>query len=115
MVSLLLRSMRLLSDPNRVRLLLLLESEELSVAELQTILAKGQSQISTHLSQLKRVGLVEDRRTGKNIFYRIKATGDGEGSLIEELLELLRNSAAEIPESTEDREALALVLEKRRD
>ncbi len=114
-MSQILRSLRLLSDPTRVRLLLLLESEELSVAELQTILAKGQSQISTHLSQLKRVGLVEDRRTGKNIFYRLKSAADGEGSLIEELLDLLRNAASEITEVAEDREALALVLDKRRD
>lgn len=114
-MSQILRSLRLLSDPTRVRLLLLLESEELSVAELQTILAKGQSQISTHLSQLKRVGLVEDRRTGKNIFYRLRSAADGEGSLIEDLLELLRNAATDIPEISEDREALVLVLDKRRD
>ena len=115
-MSQILRSLRLLSDPTRVRLLLLLESEELSVAELQTILAKGQSQISTHLSQLKRVGLVEDRRTGKNIFYRLKLTGgDGDASAVTELLELLRIAGGEIPEISEDREALALVLAKRRD
>jgi ubiquinone/menaquinone biosynthesis C-methylase UbiE/DNA-binding transcriptional ArsR family regulator len=116
MVSQILRSLRLLSDPTRVRLLLLLESEELSVAELQTILAKGQSQISTHLSQLKRVGLVEDRRTGKNIFYRLKLTGEeGEASAVAELMELLRIAARELPEISEDRDALALVLAKRRD
>jgi len=46
-----LKSFRLLGDPARVRLLLLLEREELSVAELQEILARGQSQISTHLSR----------------------------------------------------------------
>src|SRR5690349_12729174 len=116
MVSQILRSLRLLSDPVRVRLLLLLESEELSVAELQTILAKGQSQISTHLSQLKRVGLVEDRRTGKNIFYRLKLPGDeGEASAVAELLELLRIAARELPGISEDRDALALVLAKRRD
>jgi DNA-binding transcriptional ArsR family regulator len=115
-VSQILRSLRLLSDPVRVRLLLLLESEELSVAELQTILAKGQSQISTHLSQLKRVGLVEDRRTGKNIFYRLKLPGDeGEASAVAELLELLRIAARELPGISEDRDALALVLAKRRD
>ena len=38
------------------------------MAELQEILAKGQSQISTHLAQLKQAGLVDDRRTGKNAF-----------------------------------------------
>ncbi len=116
MVPQILRSLRLLSDPTRVRLLLLLESEELSVAELQTILAKGQSQISTHLSQLKRVGLVEDRRTGKNIFYRLKSgLSDDDPNVVSELLELLRHAASDIPEILQDREALALVLERRRD
>jgi ubiquinone/menaquinone biosynthesis C-methylase UbiE/DNA-binding transcriptional ArsR family regulator len=116
MVSQILRSLRLLSDPTRVRLLLLLESEELSVAELQMILSKGQSQISTHLSQLKRVGLVEDRRTGKNIFYRLKS-GESEGNagFVTELLDLLRDAASDIPDIAQDRDALALVMDKRRD
>jgi ubiquinone/menaquinone biosynthesis C-methylase UbiE/DNA-binding transcriptional ArsR family regulator len=115
-VSQILRALRLLSDPTRVRLLLLLESEELSVAELQTILAKGQSQISTHLSQLKRVGLVEDRRTGKNIFYRLKSgANDEDSNAVKELLNLLRIASRDEPEIPHDQEALALVLEKRRD
>jgi ubiquinone/menaquinone biosynthesis C-methylase UbiE/DNA-binding transcriptional ArsR family regulator len=107
---LILKALRLLADPNRVRLLLLLEREELSVAELQEILAKGQSQISTHLSQLRQAGLVEDRRMGKNIFYRLSprlASGP--------LLDLLRNATGEIPESEQDTEALELILAKRQD
>jgi ubiquinone/menaquinone biosynthesis C-methylase UbiE len=103
-----LKSLRLLADPNRVRLLLLLEHEELSVAELQEILSKGQSQISTHLSQLKAAGLLEDRRIGKNILYRLK-----DGASLSSLLELLR--AEEIPESDQDSDALKLVLRKRTD
>ncbi len=102
-----LKSLRLAADPNRLRLLLLLESEELSVAELQEILAKGQSQISTYLAQLKQVGLVEDRRTGKNAFYRLHAPP--------QLMSLLREAAAEIPEAETDCEALRLVLRKRQD
>ncbi|PWU02829.1 MAG: transcriptional regulator [Terriglobia bacterium] len=102
-----LKSLRLAADPNRLRLLLLLEQEELSVAELQEILGKGQSQISTHLSQLKHVGLVDDRRTGKNAFYRLNAPVD--------VMDLLRRAAPEIPEAAEDREALRLVLRKRKD
>src|SRR5262249_2670852 len=94
----LLKSLRLAADPNRLRLLLLLEQEELSVAELQEILAKGQSQISTHLAQLKQAGLVDDRRTGKNAFYRLKAEP--------ELMNLLRQAAREIPETEEDLQAL---------
>ena len=68
-----LKALRLAADPNRLRILLLLEQEELSVAELQEILGKGQSQISTSLAQLKQAGLVDDRRTGKNAFYHLKA------------------------------------------
>jgi ArsR family transcriptional regulator len=102
-----LKSLRLAADPNRLRVLLLLEREELSVAELQEILAKGQSQISTHLAQLKQAGLVDDRRTGKNSFYRLTAPA--------ELMELLRRAASEIPEATHDRDALRLVLRKRQD
>src|ERR687884_2244518 len=99
-----LESLRLASDPNRLRILLLLEHEELSVAELQDILSKGQSHISTHLSQLKHAGLVEDRRTGKNSFYRSKAPA--------ELMELLRQGAREVPEVTQDDEALRLAMRK---
>ena len=103
-----LKSLRLLADPNRLRLLLLLEREELSVAELQEIMGKGQSQISTHLSQLKQAGLIEDRRTGKNIFYRAKPSQP-------ELLAVARLGAEETPCAKEDSEALQLALRKRRD
>ena len=102
-----LKSLRLAADPNRLRILLLLEQEELSVAELQEILAKGQSQISTSLAQLKQGGLVEDRRTGKNAFYRLTAPT--------ELMNLVRQAAGEIPEAAQDRAALRLALHKRQD
>jgi ubiquinone/menaquinone biosynthesis C-methylase UbiE/biotin operon repressor len=102
-----LKSLRLASDPNRLRLLLLLEQEELSVNELQEILSKGQSQISTHLSQLKQAGMVDDRRTGKNAFYRL--------TVPTEVMRMLSEAAREIPEAAADREALRLVLRKRQD
>ncbi|MDR3703256.1 MAG: metalloregulator ArsR/SmtB family transcription factor [Candidatus Sulfopaludibacter sp.] len=102
-----LKSLRLAADPNRLRLLLLLEREELSVAEIQEILAKGQSQISTHLAQLKQAGLVDDRRTGKNAFYRLTARPA--------LMDLLKQAESEIPEAEDDRRALRLVLRKRQD
>jgi ArsR family transcriptional regulator len=100
-----LKSLRLAADPSRLRLLLLLEREELSVAELQEILAQGQSRISTHLAQLKQAGLVDDRRTGKNAFYRLTAPA--------ELMELVRKAAGEVAATAEDRKALDLALRKR--
>ncbi|MBI5086589.1 MAG: metalloregulator ArsR/SmtB family transcription factor [Acidobacteria bacterium] len=103
-----LKSMKALADPNRLRILLLLEQEELSVAELQDILATGQSTISTHLSQLKAAGLVEDRRNGKNILYRMMEQPDA-------LLGLMHAAEQEMEECAHDRQALQLALQRRGD
>ncbi|MGD0096065.1 MAG: metalloregulator ArsR/SmtB family transcription factor [Terracidiphilus sp.] len=100
--------LRILADPSRLRILLILGNEELSVAELQEILSMGQSTISTHLSQLKQAKLVEDRRTGKSSLYRL--VGDGE--LLSGLLDQARK---EIPEARSDQAAMRRVLKKRQD
>jgi ArsR family transcriptional regulator len=92
-------------------MLLLLAREELSVAELQEILGMGQSSISTHLAQLKHAGMVEDRRAGKNIWYRSKVNGD----VLSRLLEGLQEAPEELPEAEHDQAALDLVLRKRQD
>src|SRR5881227_3634080 len=105
--------LRLLADPTRLRLLLLLEQEELSVAELQQILGMGQSRISSHLAQLKRAGVVEDRRAGKNVYYG--ASENGQGSRRARVAELSRTLARELPEASRDRTRLKLVLRKRQD
>ncbi len=54
----------LLADSSRMRLLLLLEAHELTIAELTGITGLAQSRVSTHLSRLKRAGLVQDKRAG---------------------------------------------------
>jgi ArsR family transcriptional regulator len=100
--------LRVIADPNRLRILLLLRDEELSVAELQEILVMGQSTISTHLSQLKQAELVEDRRTGKSNLYRLTTSGGGGV-----LNELMTQAAMEIPEAAADQAAMRLVLKKR--
>jgi ArsR family transcriptional regulator len=130
--------LRAAADPTRLRILLLLKAEELSVAELQEILVMGQSTISTHLSQLKHAGLVEDRRTGKSSFYRlITQVGDRSGVLkghdfsrAEQdqssprpsgpegssfLHDLLAQAEKETPEAAADRAAMRAVVKKRQD
>jgi len=106
--------LRLLADPTRLRLLLLLDQEELSVAELQQILGMGQSRISSHLAQLKRAGVVEDRRAGKNVYYGAKKSAgrDGARGRVEQILHLL---AHDVPETARDQTALKLALRKRQD
>jgi ubiquinone/menaquinone biosynthesis C-methylase UbiE len=102
--------LRAAADPNRLRILLLLKEEELSVAELQEILVMGQSTISTHLSQLKQANLVEDRRTGKSNLYRL---GTPAGSVV--LDKFLDEAAREITETALDQAAMRRVVKKRQD
>ncbi len=105
-----LKILRVAADPNRLRILLLLKGEELSVAELQEILVMGQSTISTHLSQLKQAGLVEDRRTGKSSLYRLSAPTPAGGSPLEQILDA---ASREIPEAAADFAAMRRVVKKR--
>lgn len=102
-----LKSLKLLSDPTRLRILMLLDQDSLSVAELQEILNMGQSRISTQLSQLKGGGLVADERSGKNNIYSCSAGND--------LMKVARVAAAEVAEVTADRTALNHLLRKRKD
>src|SRR5664279_5020807 len=103
-----IKILRAAADPNRLRILLLLQGEELSVAELQEILGMGQSTLSTHLSQLKQAGLVEDRRIGKNILYQLKRENGAsdKNDVVSQLIPLLKQALREIPEARQDSAAL---------
>ena len=104
--------LRAAADPTRLRILLLLKAEELSVAELQEVLVMGQSTISTHLSQLKHAGLVEDRRTGKSSFYSLTTSTSGGGGVLDEVLV---RAEKETPEAANDRATMRAVVKKRQD
>ena len=62
--------LKVFADATRVRLLALLELEELTVAELSAITRLAQPRVSTHLAKLKEAGLVRDRRAGVSAYYR---------------------------------------------
>jgi DNA-binding transcriptional ArsR family regulator/protein-L-isoaspartate O-methyltransferase len=95
--------LRLLADPTRVRLLALLEREELTVAELAAVLHLAQPRVSTHLAKLKEAGLVRDRRAGVSAYYRANNEGDqAQHDLLTSLRAsiddaLLREDAARLP------------------
>lgn len=109
----LLKSLSLISDPTRVRLLLLLKQEELSVAELQEVLSLPQSNISAQLSKLKTAGLVSDRRSGKNRLYSLQEPSAKESELRMHFLALLESAGDELREVKRDATALKVVLQKR--
>jgi len=65
-----------LGDATRLRLLALLDAEELTVAELAQVTRLAQPRVSTHLAKLREAGLVADRREGVSVYYRINDAGD---------------------------------------
>ncbi len=107
-----LKSLRALSDPTRLRIVALLERDELSVAELQEITRLGQSRISTHLGLLADCALVQSRREGKRTFYKLnpQATGD-----TDEFIRLAIRGAQEMPEHSGDQINLKRVLARRKE
>lgn len=107
-----LKSLRALADPTRLRLLALLDHDELSVQELQDITRMGQSRISTHLAFLQEAGLVHSRRAGRRTFHRLPPQPD---DATHTHLELARRAARELPENAHDLINLRRVLALRED
>ena len=101
---------RLLADSTRLRLLLLLEREELSVAELSAITQLAQPRVSTHLAKLKDANLVADRREGVYVYYRISSSFQDPN--LQALWNVLRNSASD-PLVAQDLSRIPRVLNKR--
>jgi len=101
---------RLLADTTRLRLLLLLEQEELSVAELAAITQLAQPRVSTHLAKLKEAGMAVDRREGVFVYYRI-ATPINDASL-DSLWQLLRQNTSD-PLIMQDLKRIPDILHKR--
>lgn len=101
---------RLLADVTRLRLLLLLEREEFSVAELSALTQLAQPRVSTHLAKLKEAGMVNDRREGVHVYYRI-TTRIADASL-RAMWEVLRQSTDD-PLIQQDIERIPQVLNAR--
>ncbi len=96
--------LRVLADPTRIRLLALLDREELAVAELSAITQLAQPRVSTHLARLKDAGLVRDRRSGVSAYYRFdeQDLSDAQRALWRSLTQgtndaLLRQDAERLP------------------
>ena len=107
-----LKFLRALSDPTRVRIVALLEKDELSVNELQEITRMGQSRISTHLGLLQDSELVQSRREGKRTFYKLYPESN-HGA--QEFIDLAVRGAKELPEHDSDQINLKRILNRRRE
>lgn len=63
--------LKALSEDNRFKIVKLLSSKSLCVCEIEEKLAISQNLVSHHLSVLKKAGLVDDCRCGKNNYYTL--------------------------------------------
>jgi ubiquinone/menaquinone biosynthesis C-methylase UbiE len=107
-----LKCLRALSDPTRLRIVALLQKDELSVNELQEVTRMGQSRISTHLGLLQEAGLVGSRREGKRTFYKLVAEDRGP---VQEFIQLAIRGANELPDHASDQINLKRILARRRE
>jgi ArsR family transcriptional regulator len=106
------RVFKTLSDPTRVRLLAMLEREELAVQELMAVLGMAQSRVSRHLAILREAGLIRDRRDGTYVFYRFDIPAEGAWA---EAWELVRRGLVDDATAERDSASLARALEARAD
>jgi ArsR family transcriptional regulator len=99
-----------LADPTRIRILFLLEREELAVQELMEVLGMAQSRVSRHLGILRSAGLLRDRRDGTFVLYRFTPPQTGHW---QEAWQLVSRSLGEDATTERDLAALAGVIEAR--
>ena len=95
---------RALADQTRLRVIHLLGSDELCVCSVVAALETNQPKISRHLAYLRRAGLVEARRDGKWMHYRIVEPIDAHAA---EVFREVRNGLADNLQMRRDRERLA--------
>jgi ArsR family transcriptional regulator len=107
-----LKSLRALSDQTRLRIVALLENNELSVNELQEVTRLGQSRISTHLGLLTDCELLCSRREGKRSYYKLNPAAD---TVTTEFIQLAIRGARELSEHDSDQINLKRVLHRRRE
>ena len=102
------QTLKALSDPIRLRIILLLQAEgELCVCDLMAVLKLPQSTVSRHLAYLKRRCWVDIRRQGLWMHYKLSQESC---DLCTEMLQTLRQHAGNLPEAVADRKELAAFL-----
>lgn len=109
--------LRVLGDPTRLRILGLLEIDELSVGELAGVLEMAQSRVSNHLRVLRDARLLDERHVGRtthlSLAQRARVPASGEGDISSRVWQALRVEIPSIPEYVADVARLQRVLQER--
>jgi len=102
-----------LADENRVRILMALGPKELCVCQIVELLGLAPSTVSKHIAILKQARLVDSRKEGRWMFYRIAE----EDSTVEakEMIALVARLLADDPQSRDDAKRMKQILKTDRD
>jgi len=100
---------RALADENRVRILCALRGRELCVCQVIDLLGLAPSTVSKHMAILKHARLVESRKEGRWIYYRLADPEAPEA--VHEAIDWVHRSMEKSGRCREDRERLAKILE----
>lgn len=98
---------RAVADPTRIRILKLLEGGELCVCQITAVLDLSPATVSKHLAVLKTAGLLQPRRDGKWVYYRL--AGRDLNAYAPAFLGLVRAALGEDPTVAGDARQLARV------
>ena len=96
-----------LSDPNRIRIVKMLEARELCVCEVREVLGLSTSTVSKHLSILRDADLIVDAKDGKWVNYKLN--GKSDLALVRAQLALMQNSFKDDEQVRSDRKKLHAV------
>jgi ArsR family transcriptional regulator len=95
--------LKALADPNRLRILNLLQEKTLCVCDLEAILELNQSNLSRHLSRLKHAGIVNAQKKALFTYYSRKPLPEPYGPIVDSLCAAIHAD----PAWEQDRERLA--------
>ncbi len=102
-----------LGDPNRIRVLKMLEKGGLHVGQIREVLGLAFSTVSKHLTILRNSDLIIDSKQGKWVTYRLNDRSDKK--LIRSLLAAVRDAFEDDRDVASDRKAMARVMRKQPD
>ena len=97
------RALKALADPLRLRVLAALSEDELTVGEVQEIVVTGQSSVSRNLGILRDAGFVQFRKEGTNVYFSLRPDMP---EAVRELHQSLHSRLAQLPEAKQDQARL---------
>ncbi|HKY08226.1 MAG TPA: metalloregulator ArsR/SmtB family transcription factor [Candidatus Binatia bacterium] len=97
------RTLKALADPLRLRILAAVAEEELTVGEVQDVVASMQSAVSRNLAILREAGFVRDRKEGTSVYFSARRDMPEPAR---ELFKSLHSRLSDIPEVKKDQARL---------